>query len=69
MLVWAEEDRIDYFLPDKGYGGSAIVTFTLVEEANGSVLAPTEGPRVPLEPGQPNGPGCPPVCFIGRMTV
>jgi hypothetical protein len=69
MLMEAEGDYIDYYLPEDDYGESATVTFTL-EDASGSVLTQTEGAtEVPLERSQPNGPGCPPVCFFGRMSV
>lgn len=69
MIVWAEDDHIDYYLPEADYDSSASVTFTLTN-SNGDVLARTDGPvDVPLERSQPNGPGCPPVCFFGRMTV
>ena len=68
MLIWAE-DHIDYYLPESEYGSSASVTFTLTAP-DGTVLAQTAEPtEVPLERSQPNGPGCLPVCFQGRMTV
>jgi len=69
MVVWAEDDHIDYYLPEADYDSSASVTFTLTN-SDGDVLARTDGPAdVPLERSQPNGPGCPPVCFFGRMTL
>ena len=68
MLVWVAEDRIDYYLPGEEYPESATVTFSLVDNADGSVLAQT-ATEVPLERSQPNGPDCPPVCFFGRMIV
>lgn len=69
MIIWAEDDHIDYYLPEADYVSSASVTFTLTN-SDGDVLARTDGPAdVPLERSQPNGPGCPPVCFFGRMTV
>lgn len=69
MIIWAEDDHIDYYLPEADYDSSASVTFTITN-SDGDVLARTDGPAdVPLERSQPNGPGCPPVCFFGRMTV
>jgi hypothetical protein len=69
MIIWAEDDHIDYYLPEADYDSSASIKFTLTN-SNGDVLARTDGPAdVPLERSQPNGPGCPPVCFFGRMTV
>lgn len=69
MVVWAEEDRMDYYLPEADYNTSASVTVRVMN-SDGDVLADTDGPAdVPLERSQPNGPGCPPVCFFGRMTV
>lgn len=69
ILVWAEEDHVQYFLPDRVYGESATVTFTLADD-EGSVLAQTEGATaVPMERSQPNGPDCPPICFHGQITV
>lgn len=69
MLVWAEGNYIDYHLPEGEYGFSASVIFTLTA-SDGTVLAQTdEATEVPLERSQPNGPGCAPVCFSGRMTV
>ena len=69
MVLWAEEDRIDYYLPEADYNTSASVTVRVMN-SDGDVLADTEAPAdVPLERSQPNGPGCPPVCFFGRMTV
>ncbi|MFP3883748.1 MAG: hypothetical protein ACLFWH_15720 [Actinomycetota bacterium] len=69
MVLWAEEDRIVYYLPEADYDTTASVSVRLMD-SDGNVLADTGGPAdVPLERSQPNGPGCPPVCFFGRMTV
>ena len=69
MLMWVEGNYIEYYLPEREYGGSATVAFTL-RDVEGSVLAQTTGAtEVPLERSQPNGPGCPPICFTGRLTV
>ena len=69
MIIWAEDDHIDYYLPEADYDSSASVTFTLTN-SYGDVLTRTDGPAdVPVERSQPNGPGCPPVCFFGRITV
>lgn len=69
MIIWAEDDRIDYYLPEADYDSFASVTFTLTN-SDGDGLARTDGAAdVPLERSQPNGPGCPPVCFFGRMSV
>lgn len=69
ILVWAEEDYAQYFLPDREYGESATVVFTLTDD-DGSLLAQSEGvTAIPMSRSQPNGPGCPPICFHGRMTV
>ncbi|MGB9358416.1 MAG: hypothetical protein WCC01_07655 [Acidimicrobiia bacterium] len=69
ILMWVEGDYIEYHLPEGEYGESALVAFTLMD-AKGSVLAQTgEATEVPLERLQPNGPECPPVCFVGRIAV
>lgn len=69
MVIWAEEDRIVYYLPEAEYDATASVAVRLTD-SDGNVLADTGGPAdVPLERSQPNGPGCPPVCFFGRLTV
>lgn len=68
VALRADEDLVEYQLPDEGYGETAKVSFTLTD-ADGEVLAETQGEEVPLERSQPNGPGCPPVCFTGRLTV
>lgn len=69
MVLWAEENRIDYYLPEADYNTTVSVSVRLMD-SDGNVLADTGGPAdVPLEQSQPNGPGCPPVCFFGRMTV
>ena len=69
MVLWVEEDRIDYYLPAADYDTTTSVSVRFMD-SDGNVLADTGGPAdVPLERSQPNGPGCPPVCFFGRMTV
>ena len=68
MLLWADSDSVDYYLPEGDYGESARVSFTLTD-ASGDVLAEVENEDVPLERSQPNGPDCPPVCFQGRLTI
>jgi len=68
MLVWAEDDRVEYYLPSHDYGDVARVSFAL-SDATGNVLASISDVEVPLERSQPNGPDCPPVCFWGRLAV
>lgn len=68
MLVWADGDYVEYYLPENEYGESAEVSFTLTD-AGGDVLAQAEDEQVPLERADVNGPECPPVCFFGRMTI
>lgn len=68
MLVWADDDRIDFFLPDQEYGETAQVSFSLTT-SDGDVLAEVDSEDVPLQRSQPNGPGCPPICFSGRLTI
>lgn len=68
IVMWADDDRIDYVLPEKEYGQSVAVAFTL-EDADRLTLVETgEATDVPVERSQPSGPGCP-VCFFGRLTV
>jgi len=68
MLVWADGDHIDYHPPEGEYGASAQISFTLTD-VEGDVLAHVQNEDIPMERSQPNGPGCPPVCFFGRLTV
>lgn len=68
IVMWPDDDRIEYVLPDKDYGKQVSVTFTL-EDANGLTLATTDGAAsVPVERSQPSGAGCP-ICFFVRLPV
>lgn len=68
VVLRADEDLVEYRLSDEGYGETAEVSLTLTD-TDGTILAETESEQVPIERSQPNGPGCPPVCFTGRLTV
>lgn len=68
ILLWAEEDRLDFYLPPRDYADSEELTLIL-RDSSGSVLADIESAAVPLERWEPNGRWCPPVCFWGEFTI
>lgn len=67
VVLRADENLVEYRLPGDGYGETAEVSFTLTD-AEGNVLVEAAD-EIPLDRAQPNGPGCPPVCFTGRLTA
>jgi hypothetical protein len=68
ILMWAPENRIDFYLPEGDYADTEEVVFTLTD-SSGVVLAAVEDASVPLERFEPNGRWCPPVCFWGALTI
>lgn len=69
VFMWTDGDYVEYFLPHRDHGASALVTFTL-KDVSGTVLAKTkDAMETPLERIEPNGPECPPICFFGRITL
>lgn len=68
ITLRADENTMEYTLPGDEYGASAVVDLTLTD-SSGVVVAAVEDDEVSLDRAQPNGPGCPPVCFTGRMTI
>lgn len=68
VVLRADQDLVEYSLAGDGYGETAAVSFTLTD-ADGNVVAEANDQEVPIERSQPNGPGCPPLCLTGRLTV
>ena len=67
LEVTTEDDTISLRLPDKDWSGAHRATLNVQDEA-GRVVARTEK-SVGFERTQPNGPGCPPVCWQARITA
>lgn len=69
MIVDREADIIQLMVGFAEFDSVETVSFSITDVATGEVLAVTDGEEVPFERHQPNGPGCPPVCFFGRLSL
>ena len=69
LLVDYEGDAIDLMVGFAEFDPIETVSFSITDVATGEVLASADGREVPFERNQPNGPGCPPVCFFGRLSL
>lgn len=69
IFLDAEADRVELMLGFVEFDPIETVSFSITDVATGEVMASTGGEDVPFERSQPNGPGCPPVCFFGRLSL
>lgn len=69
IFIDADSDSVELFTGFAEFDAVETVSFSITDIATDEVLAVADGEEVPFERNQPNGPGCPPVCFFGRLSL
>jgi hypothetical protein len=68
ITLETEPDAVTFRLPEDDWSGQHRVTATVRDAASGEVLVEVDE-EVEFERSQPNGPGCPPICWFAEIRA